>query len=79
MLLYKQESYVLNSGFTTEYFNLEKSARQGDYRISILFILALEMFFFTYQKRFLDKVIKDFDYIFLYTSYAKIQRFSSKI
>ena len=30
ILLYKQESCVLNGGFTTKYFNLEKGARQGD-------------------------------------------------
>ena len=30
ILLYKQESCIMNGGFTTKYFNLEKGARQGD-------------------------------------------------
>ena len=46
ILLYKQESCVLNGSFTTKYFNLEKHARQGDISANS---------FFTYQKRFLDK------------------------
>ena len=45
ILLYKQESCVLNGSFTTKYFNFEKGARQG-YPISVyLFILALEILF----------------------------------
>ena len=30
VLLNKQQSCVINGGFTTRYFNLEKCARQGD-------------------------------------------------
>ena len=30
ILLNKQQSCVINGGFTTRYFNLEKCARQGD-------------------------------------------------
>ena len=54
ILLCKQESCVLNGGFTTKYFNLEKGARRGDPISAYLFILALE-FFFTYLKCFLEK------------------------
>ena len=30
VLVNKQQSYVINGGFTTQYFNLKKGARQGD-------------------------------------------------
>ena len=46
ILLYKQESCVLNGGFTTKYFNLAKGARQGGPISAYLFILALEIFFY---------------------------------
>ena len=39
VLLNDQQSCVINGGFTTPYFNLEKGARQGDPILGYLFIL----------------------------------------
>ena len=43
VLLNNQQSRVINRGFTTPYFNLEKGAHQGDPISAYLFILALEV------------------------------------
>ena len=45
VLLNKQQSRVINGGFTTRYFNLNKGVRQGDLISAYLFILALEVLF----------------------------------
>ena len=44
-IFYKQESCVLNCGFTAKYFNLKKGARQSDSISAYLFTLALEILF----------------------------------
>ena len=67
ILLYKQESCVLNGGFITKYFNLEKGARQGDPISGYLFILALEILFLLIKNETSIKGNKVFDYVFLYT------------
>ena len=54
-MLYKQESCVLNGGFTTKHFNLEKAARQGHPISAYLFILALEILFLLIKNDFLIK------------------------
>ena len=54
-MLYEQESCVLNRGFTTKCFNLEKAARQGDPISAYLFILALEILFLLIKNDFLIK------------------------
>ena len=41
----KQESCVINGGNTTQYFNFEKRAHQGDSISAYLFITALEVLF----------------------------------
>ena len=79
ILLYKQELCVLNGGFTTKYFNLEKGARQSDTISAYLFILALEILFLLIKNDTSIKGIKIFDYVFLYTYMPMIQRFSLKI
>ena len=41
VLLNNQLSCVINGGFATSYFNVEKGARQGDPILAYLFMLAL--------------------------------------
>ena len=41
VLLNNQQSCLINGGFTTPYFNLEKGAHQGDPISAYLFMLAL--------------------------------------
>ena len=41
-LLNTQESCIINEGFTTKYFKLDKGTRQGDPISAYLFILVLE-------------------------------------
>ena len=45
LLLNNQQLCVINGGFTTPYFNLEKGTLQGDPILAYLFILALEFLF----------------------------------
>ena len=45
VLLNKQHSCVINMGFTTRYFKLEKGARQSDPILAYLFILVSEVLF----------------------------------
>ena len=45
VLLNKQHSCVINMGFTTRYFKLEKGARQSDPILPYLFILVSEVLF----------------------------------
>ena len=45
VLLNNQQSCVINGGFTTPYFKLEKGAREGEPISTYLSILALEVLF----------------------------------
>ena len=74
-MLYKEESCVLNGGFTTKYFNLEKGARQGTPVSAYLFILALEILFYLLKNDSSIKGIKVFDYAFFIRHMPTIQRF----
>ena len=49
-LILKQESCVINGGNTTQYFHLERGARQGDPISVYIFILALEVLSFWHQR-----------------------------
>ena len=52
ILLQNQESYIVNRGTTTNYFKLEKDARQGDPISAYLFIIVLEIvFLFTKESK----------------------------
>ena len=78
ILLYKQESCVLNGSFTRKYFNLEKGARQGDPISVYLFILVIEILFLLIKNDSTIKSIKVFDNAFLYTAYADDSTFLLK-
>ena len=70
VLLNKQQSCVINGGFTTRYFNLEKGARQGDPISAYLFILALEVLFELIKNNADIRGITIFNHAFLYTAFA---------
>ena len=69
ILLKDQQSCVINGGTTTQYFNLERDACQGDPVSVYLFILVLEILLFI-KKHPEIKVIEIFEHCFLYTAYA---------
>ena len=50
ILLNDQQYWVINGGFTTQYFTLKKGAHQGDPISACLFIIVLEVLF-TLRKR----------------------------
>ena len=70
VLLNKQQSCVINGGFTTPYFNFEKGARQGDSISAYLFILALEVLFELIKNNADIRGITIFNHVFLYTAFA---------
>ena len=45
ILLKSQESCVMNGGFSTVFFNLERGTRQGDPISAYFFIIIMEIFF----------------------------------
>ena len=78
VLLNKQQSCVINGGFTTRYFNLEKGARQGDPISAYLFILALEVLFELIKNNADIRGITIFNHAFLYTAFADDSTFFLK-
>ena len=70
VLLNKQQSCVINGGFTTRYFNLEKGARQSDPISGYLFIHAFEVLFELIKNNADIKGITIFNLAFLYTAFA---------
>ena len=69
-LISKQESCVINGGNTTQYFYLERGARQGDPISVYIFNLALEVLSFLVSSNKAIKGLNIFDHLFLYTAYA---------
>ena len=70
ILLNDQQSCVLNGGLTTQYFKLERGARQGDPISAYLFIIALEVLFIVIENKDNIKGIDLYDHPFLFTAYA---------
>ena len=59
-----QESCVINGGNTTQYFNLERGARQGDPISAYLFIIALEILFILMKSNNDIQGLEIFNHIF---------------
>ena len=65
-----QELRVINGGVTSQYFKLERGARQGDPISAYLFIICLEVLFIFIKE---NKEIKGLDIFgseYLYSAYA---------
>ena len=70
VLLNNQESCVINGGFTTQYFKLERGTRQGDPISAYLFVLVLEIVFLLIQENKKIHGLNIFNHTLLYTAYA---------
>ena len=64
------QSCVMNGGYTTPYFNLERGTRQGDPISAYLFIIALEVAFSLIKENPDIEGLKFFSHTFLYSAYA---------
>ena len=69
-LLNKQQLCVVNGGFTTPYFNLQKGTHQGDPTSAYLLILALEILFELIKYNADIRGIAIFNHAFLYTAFV---------
>ena len=69
-LLNKQQLCVVNGGFTTPYFNLQKGTHQGDPISAYLLILALEILFELIKYNADIRGIAIFNHAFLYTAFV---------
>ena len=66
ILMKNAESCVSNGGKTTPYFKLERGTRQGDPISAYLFILALEVVFFSLIKANPDiEVVQCFSHTYI--------------
>ena len=77
-LLNNQESCIINGGFTTKYFKLDKGTRQGDPISAYLFILVLEIVFNLINQNKDIHGLTFVDHTFLCTAYADDTTFSLK-
>ena len=68
-LISKQESCVINGGNTTQYFHLERGARQGDPISVYIFILVLEVLSFLIRNNKDINGLNIFDHPFLYQNF----------
>ena len=69
-ILNKLESCVINSGKTTQYFQLNRGARQGDPISPYLFILVMEVLFTLIKNNEKIQGLDILDYRFLYSASA---------
>ena len=69
-LLNNQESCIINGGFTTKYFKLDKSTRQCDPISTYLFIIVPEIVFNLIKQNKDIHSLTFFDHTFLCTAYA---------
>ena len=70
IILKNQESCVINDGITTNYFKLNRGARQGDPISTCLFILALEILFLLIKETPRINGLNIFDHCYIYSAYA---------
>ena len=70
ILLKDQQSCVINGWTTTQCYNLERGARQGNPVLAYLFILVLEILFLFIKNHPEIKGIEVFEHCFFYTAYA---------
>ena len=69
-LLNDQQSCVINGASATQYFTLEKGARQGGPISAYLFIIVLEVLFTLIESKDNINGIDLYDYSFLFTAYG---------
>ena len=65
-----KESSLINGGNTTQYFHLERGARQGNPILPYIFILALEVLSFLVRNNKDIKGVNIFYHLLLYTAYT---------
>ena len=66
-----QESCAINGGNNTQYFHLERGARQGDPFPAYIFILPSEVLSFFVRTNKDVKVFNNFNHLFLTTAFAE--------